>query len=687
MKTKIIMLSVIISLALLSNAFPQDKPIEGEVSFKGIWLGLDEKEGGRAKFTEYRDLKEDGGFYGRARLNLDNEKYFLNLDAGDFGYDTQYYTIDGGMWGKFKFDLFYDEIPHNITFDARTFFWGAGHHNLIGTPNTNVSTWNTFDYSIDRKQYGGGFKLPLLKPFYFDVSFQREDRDGIKPAGIAPGSPGGFVLELPEPVDYTTNNLKVEGGYAKNPLFLSLGFIYSDFNDRNDKLNFTHPQAPFLIDTLTLPPDNMYYKGFFKGAVKLPMNSKFSVNAGYSSARSDANLLNSFINSGAITPVTLSKPDFDGRIDTQNYSFVLTSNPLRFLDGKIFYSYYKRDNKNDVIVQNAEFNRPFDYRKNAAGIDLGFRLPANLYLSAGYKYIKTDRRLKGAEPVEELVPPDNEDNIFSVDLRWTGLDFMALRAGYERLDRGADFTGPVPFNRRSAYSSFDRDTYRISVDLYPIENLNLGLGYLHKRTDYAEIFGLKNDKRHEFETSADYLIGKIAKLYGFFNLEWIKFLQDVQNPSPVRAFREEQKEKTYGCGIGTEIYAIPQKLTFMFQFDYVKSNGNVDFTLDPTLFVAGTGLGPGSGANNDNIDITNLDDYTKYAFKFKAAYYFTKSVIVSAGYVYERFKYNDVQLDNYLFVNPAVGPVTGGNAGYLTGAYKDQSYKAHVVFGGVTYKF
>ena len=32
-------------------------------------------------------------------------------------------------------------------------------------------------------------------------------------------------------------------------------------------------------------------------------------------------------------------------------SFVLTSHPLRFLDAKIFYSYYKRDNKNDVIFQ------------------------------------------------------------------------------------------------------------------------------------------------------------------------------------------------------------------------------------------------------------------------------------------------------------------------------------------------
>ncbi len=41
------------------------------------------------------------------------------------GYDTQSYRLDGGMWGKFKFDLFYDEIPHNLTFDARTFLFGS----------------------------------------------------------------------------------------------------------------------------------------------------------------------------------------------------------------------------------------------------------------------------------------------------------------------------------------------------------------------------------------------------------------------------------------------------------------------------------------------------------------------------------------------------------------------------------
>jgi len=674
---------------------------EGEVSVEGIFAGVDGEGGGKAKFTEYKDLKENGGVYGRARLNLDTDKYFFNLDAGDFAYGTQYYNVEGGMWGKFKFDAFYDQIPHNLTFDARTFFLGAGHYSLTGVPNTNVATWNTFDYSVDRKQYGGGFKVNMMKPFFFDVSYQRENRDGMKPAGIAPGSPGDFSLELPEPIHYTTNNLKAEAGYAKKPLFLSLGFIYSNFNNDHNQLNFTHPIAPFPTDTLTLPPDNEYYKGFFKGALYLPLNSAINVNLGYSSARSDASLLNSFFDTGAPTNLILSKPNFDGRIDTQSASLVLTSHPLRFLNAKIYGSYYKTDNKNDMIFQDApgsglpiEFNKPFEYKKWAGGIDLGFKLPANFYLNGGYQYIQTDRKVEGLEFLEsdptelaieqELIPPDNKDNLLSADLKWSGLDFLTAKVGYQKLFRSAEFqSATIPNNRRYAYSAQNRSTYRASVDIFPIENLNFTLDYLYKITDYKENFGLKKDKREEFDVSADYTIGKIAKVYGFGDIEYIRLSQPEQCQSPLGEWSADQKDRGYGYGVGAEVYVIPKKLTLMFQYDYVKSNGNVDFTLSPQLFAGGTGLGPTTGANNQSIDIPNWDDYTLYSFKVKAVYNFTKSFAASLGYVYQRFKYSDAQLDNYNFT-PS-GSAT--NSAYLTGAYKDQSYRANLIFGGVTYTF
>jgi hypothetical protein len=51
---------------------------------------------------------------------------------------------------------------------------------------------------------------------------------------------------------------------------------------------------------------------------------------------------------------------------------------------------------------------------------------------------------------------------------------------------------------------------------------------------------------------------------------------------------------------------------------------------------------------------------------------------LSLGYAYEHFDYTDAQLDDYDY--------TPGDA-FLTGAYKDQSYSANIIFASATYKF
>jgi MtrB/PioB family decaheme-associated outer membrane protein len=669
MKTKIVVLALMIGLVPFSGAFSQDKTIEGEVSLEGILVDVDGKEGGKAKFTEYRDLREDGGFYGRARLNLDTDKYFLNFNAGDFAYDTQYYKVDGGMWGKFKFDLFYDEIPYNITFDARTPFLGAGHDTLVGVPNTNVATWDTFDYSVLRHQYGGGLKVDIIRPFFFDASFSREERDGIKPTGAAETTPGGIAFELPEPVQYVTNNLNLAAGYSKKPFFLSLNYFYSDFNNSDTSLNLpSNFNAP---NAFSLPPDNTYHKGAFKGAVNLPFNSKLSTNIGISRGRSDTTVL-SLIGSG-----------YEGKVQTQNYDVALTSNPVRFLDAKVYYKYYKRHNESDDPTGVVDIF--LDYKISTYGGELGCRLPARLYLSGGYKYVKTKRTKQGETDPEEILPFDT-DNIYYVDLRWTGLDFLSARIGYEKFDRDANYRtveSEVNPAKRYYYAGQNRDTYKATLDIFPLENLNFGLEYRYKNIDYSDtLFGLRSDIRHEVDISADYTIGKIAKVYGYGDYGWIKFRQRQTDNSGL-PWEADQKDRSWGYGIGTEVYIIPKRLTLIFQHDYLKSNGNVDYTLADGLFGAG-GLPAFPAANQDNIDIMRWDDYTLYSFRVKAVYNFTKSLAASIGYAYERFKYSDAQLDNYNFV-PAGPPNT--NAAFLTGAYKDQSYKANVVFGGLTYKF
>ena len=670
MRTKIIIVALMICLLPLSNAFAQnDKTIEGEIGVTGVWLDLHGQEGGKAKFTEYRDLREDGAVFGRARLNLDTDKYFLNINIGDLAYDTQYYTVDGGLWGKFRFNLFYDDIPHNITFDARTPFLGAGHDLLIGAPNTNFPAWNTFDYSIVRHQYGGGFKVDVIRPFFLDVSFERENREGIKPTGAAETSPGGRAFEIPEPVEYVTNNFNVSGGYSKKPLFLSFNYTHSDFNNSNTLLtlpsNFNAPRA------FSLPPDNTYDKGGFKGAVSLPFNSRFSTNLGFARGSSETSV------------VSLIGSAYTGKVDNVNYDFILTSNPIRFLDAKVYYKYYKRDNKSDDPTGIA--NIFLNYRVSTYGGELGFRLPEHFYLNGGYKYVDTHRNKKGeTDPLEIL--PNNSDNIFFANLKWSGVDFLEARVGYEFLDRDAHYRTPQSYSnpaQRYYYAAQNKDTVKAIVDIFPLENLNLGLEYRYTNTDYLDtIFGLKSDKRHEFDISADYKIGRIAKVYGYGDFGWVKFNQLQFEGTTLLPWEADQWDKTWGYGIGAEVYLIPKKLTLIFQHDYLKSSGSVDFALNNGLFIAATGLGPASGANNDNIDIGNWDNYTLYSFSIKAVYNFTKSLTAMMGYAYQRFWYSDAQLNNYLFA-----PTGGTNAAFLTGAYKDQTYRANLVFGGLSYKF
>lgn len=660
----------------LSMALAEEKRIEGEITATGAYIGVDANGGGEAKFTEYKDLRENGGFYGRARLNYDTEKYFLNFNAADFGYDTQRYLLEGGLWGEFKYDLFYQEIPHNITFDAGTFFLGAGSDTLVGAPNTNVASWNTFDYSFERRQYGGGLKLNLIKPFFFNASYLREEREGIKPTGVAGTSPGGIGIELPEPVDYLTNNLNLEAGYAKNPLFLSLNYLYSRFNNSNTVLNFRNP-ATGLQDLFSLPPDNTYHKGAFKGGVKLPFRSRLSVNLGFSKGKSE---------SSAFPTLTDGRTDFDGKVRTLNYDIILTSNPVHFLDVKLFHKYYKRNNRSDEVPGIVE--EFLDYKIRHYGAEAGFKLPARFYLNGGYQHVRTEREFIKAFQDPLLVLPFNKDNIFFGELRWNGLDLIDLRLGYERLNRDAKERTPeadAQPNKMYAYAGQDRDTFKASIDIFPLESLNFGFEYRHKRADYDITFGLKKDKRDEFATNVAYTLGKMAKLYGNLDFAWVTFHPDLVRLQVADfPWEAKQKDRMYGYGLGTEIYAIPNKLTFVFQHDYLRSNGNIDFTIDPALLIAANGLG---GANNDTVDVMRSEDYTLYSFKFKTIYHLTKSLIASVGYAYERFSYRDDQLDNYQFVNPPGGPVTGSNGAFLTGAYRDQSYKAHLIFGGLTFKF
>jgi MtrB/PioB family decaheme-associated outer membrane protein len=699
MKYKIFILAVSFGIMVLANSYAQERKLEGKVSITGVAPKI---EGEKAKFNEYRDIRD--GIYVGIDAREETDKYYTDFKAEDIGYKTQEYGLEGGKWGSFKYHFEYTEIPHNFTYGAKSFYTGIGGANLThpaDPPSKNINTWTTFDYSVERTNYGGGLKLEMLKPFYFDISYYKDQKRGVYPFGAAGTTPGGIAVELPAPIDYTTDSIRFEGGYVKNPLSLSLGYSYSTFQNDNSNLNFRNPataNTAATTDSLTLPPNNNYYKLDFKGAVKLPLQSRFNVNLAHSRTQSGVNLFNSYVANvaGGRTGVLLSDYAFNGEIDTQSYDFLLTSSPMHSLEGKLFYRYYNTNNKSDSITTTdstqtpATFSSPlFDYRKERYGVELGFKLPASFYLTTAYTHAKIQRSHR-----EDF--PENTDDIYEAELRWRGLDFMEAKVAYERLQRRGDLEVPAvaatdPRIIETWVGRFDaapreRDTYKASVDLFPIENLNINLGYKHEDTNYRDTtLGLKADRRNEFNFDADYLIAKRVRLFGYFDYEYVK-LEQFQRQLPFNAtsgfdpflpptstffnWTVTQTENNWAYGVGTDVYILLQKLTLNLQYNNWKSDGFSDYT-----YLLGANPLP-AGQTQDNIDISNWGNYQTRSYMAKLIYNLTQTLSFSAGYAYEKFIADDAQYNGYLYVSPpaATRPT------FLTGAYQDWSYEANVVF-------
>jgi hypothetical protein len=543
-----------------------------------------------------------------------------------------------------------------------------------------------------------------------------EKRTGTLPVGGGTGetSPGALI-ELPAPVDYTTNNFNGEIGYATRPLTASIDFIYSDFGNANHVLDYESILST-KTDSTTLPTNNDYYRVGFKGSALLPLNSRLNVNLANARSESEFDLLQSYLLTGTAvqslvtSPNSLSATTFHGKKDIQNYNIVVTSNPVSYLDGKIFYKYYSTTNNSDQITTvdtmstntlnptTTITNNLFDYRRNTIGADLGIKLPDKFHFDVGYSYVKTDRS-------REDIPMDF-DNIVKAELRWNGSDFVTPKISYEHLQRSA--AGPTAADlastnnfgidswlRRFDASSQTRDTYKVAADFYPVENLDLGLALQYIKANWAQdILGTRSKTTAEADFTGQYPIGQIASVSAYFDLQNIKtysyFRRFDSTHNDVNPFDPQTSsnynwdmsinDNTYEFGAAAEVYLMPKKLTLRLQYDYTNSDGSDDLNILNTAALAAIS----TTANNGNIDIPNFDDYRDSSFTAKLSYLVTRSLSVAAGFSYEEYKYNDVAVDNYQYF---FSNSTGTTPYYLSGAYSSPSYTARVFFLAAAYRF
>ncbi len=737
-------------------SFAEDNaPVSAELSVIG--RGVD-GERDSAKFEEYREIPD--GLSGDVKLKYQHDgKYYLDLDAKDIAEDDQYLQLKGGEYGKYRIEIDYDKLPHRFAYDAKTLYSGVGTGKLTigdGIQNSLQASTSSADLAENLKSFyfPNAFLTDLeltrdtikvkadimaLDPFNLRFEFSNEQRKGIDGGkGTRPfaGSFGfGNTMEIPEPIDYDTTQLRFIGEYAKKPYYLSASYYLSVFDNHTDTLEWDNPFR--LTDSTNshaysqtyangpsrgltdLVPDNQFHQVSLTGSLMdLPLRSRLTANASWGWMRQDDNL-KAYTTNTAIVPGAANSPPFDAsdpsnlptkhvnaKVDTSLYNVLLTSRPLNFMSLKARYRYYEYDNnttqidfpgyvRTDAVWENeAEKNLPTGYEKNTASGELGFDIFKATTLSLGYTFDKIRRHHR--EVAEQ------EDDIYKVAVDSKPLPWLGLRASYERAERTGvyDYTVPfegeivtaqLPWLRKYDEANRDRDRVQFLASVYPIEPLMVTGSFTYGKDDFKDSpFGLVEDSHNIFSIDADYALTERVNIYAFYTHEKYKSDQKARQWSPgstgdpyvsetthssASNWTAESEDKMDTVGGGLKFALIPKKLGLDVSYSYAQSKGEIR----PSSPV-------GSPDANDfvPVDFKQVDNTKLQTLHVKAEYTIRKGLSITLGYMWERFDIEDYETTGFEYVPTTLADAYNG-ATLMGALLKD--YDVNVLYAKLTYRF
>jgi hypothetical protein len=350
-----------------------------------------------AKFREYKDL-DSGAYLNNFTVMFENPKSAFHFDAvgGGVGRSDQYYGLDVGRYNSWRVRGSFSETPHVFTTTYRPLWDGAGRDVLTlrglrpgGTTDANttqanmrlaISSTPAGDLELARKKGRARFDLTLPANWKAFATYTRERREGTRPFGaVFGGGGGGGNVEIPESIDYNTQDVLAGLQFANALTNVNLQAAASFFQNDIDTMMFQNPlfittntiagvpATTFTQGRFDLYPGNEYFNVKGEFARKLPKVLKSRITGVVSLARSQQN--DSLV-PWAIEPLTggtingvptanawnttgsLSRLSADARIDTALVDLGITLNPARALAVKGKVRYFDTDNRTEYRACN-----------------------------------------------------------------------------------------------------------------------------------------------------------------------------------------------------------------------------------------------------------------------------------------------------------------------------------------------
>ena len=444
-----------------------------------------------SKFNEYRDMR-NGFVITRMDFHYDNilgSRNYLTVKSQRTLYRDQSYLATFGQYSKFKIQFRYDEIPHIYSSTARTLFtqtapgvWSfpaairaqlqassaANLPSLIAGTGANaglgvVTDFNFITPSILRKAGTALFSYNATAKWNVNGSFMRESERGSRPIGsIMNSSPSasatsGFGVELPEPINYFNNLLRIGADYGTRAWAVQAAFIGSFFQNDTQQMTWDNPfrltteqiTTP-LTGRMALYPDNHAYYASFAGAADVTKYLRFSASITPGWLRQNEAFLpyttNTAINTcgtgaqacDSTSVLPESSPSGSKQTLAMNYNVVTTA--WKDIQFKVSYRQYDYNNntpvfaftpvEGDAAAPASADNTPFGYSRKDVEASGEWFFGKKSLVKAGYQGEWMDRSHRD-------VARSMENSMFaSVD--WVPIKDLLFRVSYQYSDRNPD---------------------------------------------------------------------------------------------------------------------------------------------------------------------------------------------------------------------------------------------------------
>jgi MtrB/PioB family decaheme-associated outer membrane protein len=428
-----------------------------------------------AKYYEYSTIKP--GPFGNVWMATGSSDGLYQVDLGgkNIGYSDQSYYLDLSKAGEHYLSLGWDQTPHFYSNSAQTPYLGVGTTTLTlpaGMPTNAPGTNNSIivpylhqtDLGIRRDTASVEYRWTPTDAWDVKADLSHMHRYGTQVEGVvglnASATSGFNPVQVPRPVDDTTQNFGLNGEYAGTSPWgqkfnLKLAYNGSQYSDDFTSYLVQNPYctsagvcfggatrpSPFARIS-TWPSNNANSFSATLGA-DLPWKSRYAGTLSYTMMRQDDAFIPMTNNPNALPSVNiLPASSLNGAINTLLSNNIITTHITPDLDSKLSYRYYDfQNNTPEIVFANwTSYDRDtpnhtdpwsslsMQYTKQNADAQLAWRPTREWHVGAAYGYERYDWTRADADVTNE-----NSGKVFA---DWKPASWATLRAsGYYAVRR------------------------------------------------------------------------------------------------------------------------------------------------------------------------------------------------------------------------------------------------------------